>query len=275
MAKRKLSDIELEEVSLVGRAANKRKFLVCKAEKLEIGIVTDGTSEGTEVKVNGEELKEITNFYFSYSGDQNMGMGVPYVTCNYAKVVEFQDGFKRTETYWLSKGESMNAELEKALKELIGKADQVFVQKELSEEAIKAIKDALTAVNKYKADFPDDLKSAVEILAEYAASGYGYPEKKSASPQPQPQPAKKDDSVLTNSQPKPVTADEVKGLIEAMAKSQKESLDKLTQSVGEFKVRLDKVESNTAVRKGIEGQDGDDDKGGGDDKDPFPSLKID
>lgn len=51
---------------------------------------------------------------------------------------------------------------------------------ELSDKALNAIKGALKLISKYKADFPDDLKGAVGVLAKYASYGYGYPAKKKA-----------------------------------------------------------------------------------------------
>ncbi|MBA7485414.1 hypothetical protein ES707_20960 [subsurface metagenome] len=62
--------------------------------------------------------------------------------------------------------EDVEAALEK---EDIEKAEKV------PDKAMKAIKGALNILNKYKADMPDDVLSAIKTLAKYAA--YGYPAK--------------------------------------------------------------------------------------------------
>lgn len=56
--------------------------------------------------------------------------------------------------------------------------EEIAKAKELSEEAAKAIKGALSMLNKYKNDMPDDVVKAMQTLAKYAS--YGYPAKKAA-----------------------------------------------------------------------------------------------
>jgi len=89
----------------------------------------------------------------------------------------------RKKFYFLKRSQTME-ELLEILKGMFG--DDVLTaeeiekakEKELSEEASKAIKGALNILNKYKDDMPPDVKDAIKVLAKYAS--YGYPAKKSA-----------------------------------------------------------------------------------------------
>jgi hypothetical protein len=104
---RKLSDIEVEEVSLVDAAANRKKFAIIKRR---------------------HDMDELIKLLKGMMDD------------------------------------AKDEDLEKA--------------KEIPEEASKALKSALTTLNKYKGDFPGDVLDAIKILTKYASYGYGYPEKK-------------------------------------------------------------------------------------------------
>lgn len=181
---RKLKDIEVRELSLVNDPANERKFLFVKSNKkksvkLDLGITSDGTVGGTVIKLNGEDLADVENFNFNLYNSLNNGPDSP-VGCSYSKLVDGDNGFKRSETFWLSKakGISMDSELVELLKSLFG--DEVDFKKkaDIGEDALKAVKSALKTLGKYKDDFPDDLKKAIGTLAKYASDGYGYPEAK-------------------------------------------------------------------------------------------------
>lgn len=74
-------------------------------------------------------------------------------------------------------------ELKELLKDYLGEdfSEEEFEKAEkLSDKVLNALKGALNILNKYKGDFPDELKKAVGVLAKYA--GYGYPAKKSDEP---------------------------------------------------------------------------------------------
>lgn len=58
-----LTEIEVEEVSLVGAPANGRRFVFTKAADFEFNIKTDQTFDGTTVTVNGEEQKNLDSFH--------------------------------------------------------------------------------------------------------------------------------------------------------------------------------------------------------------------
>ena len=103
--KRQLKNIDIEEVSLVDRPANKRKFLLIKredGEETELTIKTDGTADGTTLSVNGGEVSDLKSFWFSLwppdEFDEGMMMGSYTVTET--------DGaeFDRETTFNLKKG---------------------------------------------------------------------------------------------------------------------------------------------------------------------------
>lgn len=132
MAKRKrrrLTDLQIEEVSFVPVPANKMPFTVIKSggeadidkafRGLSVQFDTDGTYGGTKVVVNGREVKELTNFsLMAYpkpqmdkpiseadasrvpKDDAEMGLA-----CNYtqASKAEANGGFQASYTYWLAK----------------------------------------------------------------------------------------------------------------------------------------------------------------------------
>ncbi len=179
---RELSDLEIKEVSLVDKAANKKKFLFFKAhgetdsgksktkklkKKINIVMDTDGTIGGTKISVNKEELKDLQNFsmYFYNDGQDDSRA----VSISYSKFVEADDGFSRSETFYLSKGDSgmkINEEIQKQLEAYYG--DGVAIEIDNVSEVTDIVK-ALGTVNEYRGDFPDDLKTAVRLIAKQAA----------------------------------------------------------------------------------------------------------
>jgi len=173
----------------------KRKFLIVKKDdkKISISIESDGTIKETKIILNGEEIKNLQDFHFSFykprGGEDKVLAGSP-ISCSYSKITETEDGFKHSDTFYLSKSEmevngmDMNKELKDLLdsyfdEEVSFAPEEFELEKaELSDKALNAIKGALKLIDKYKKDFPDDLKDAVGILAKYASYGYGYPAKK-------------------------------------------------------------------------------------------------
>jgi len=252
---RKLKEIEVEEISLVDAASNRKKFLIIKKElgegtgvggprqgiggakycvcpkcgysiehaqigegkskpcasikcpkcgtkmagsktkelsklkKAHISIDSDGTVKGTKILVGGEEVNDLVDFSFSFyqprSGDvEALGKNV---SCTYSKVTETEDGFKHTDHFYLSKSLEVKKgmkDLKEQLKDLLGEdfSEEEFekAQKKLDEKVVNALKGALNILNKYKGDFPDELKKAVGILAKHA--GYGNSAQKSKEP---------------------------------------------------------------------------------------------
>ena len=176
----------------------KRRFLIAKKndKKISISIESDGTIKGTKIIVSGEEIKNLQDFHFSFykprGGEGKEIAGISPISCSYSKITETEDGFKHSDTFYLSKSEmevngmDMNKELKDLLdsyfdEEVSFAPEEFELEKaELSDKALNAIKGALKLISKYKADFPDDLKGAVGVLAKYASYGYGYPAKKKA-----------------------------------------------------------------------------------------------
>ncbi|KKM48093.1 hypothetical protein LCGC14_1558000, partial [marine sediment metagenome] len=96
---RELKDIELHEVSLVDKGANKKKFLFFKQEekppagkklkkKINIVIDSDGTIGGTKIVINKDEIKGMRDFNFSFWSSDDVTKNV---SCSYSKVVETED----------------------------------------------------------------------------------------------------------------------------------------------------------------------------------------
>jgi len=173
----------------------KRRFLIAKKDdkKISISIESDGTIKGTKIIVSGEEIKNLQDFHFSFykpRGEEDKVLAGNPISCSYSKITETEDGFKHSDTFYLSKSEmevngmDMNKELKDLLdsyfdEEVSFAPEEFELEKaELSDKALNAIKGALKLISKYKADFPDDLKGAVGVLAKYASYGYGYPAKK-------------------------------------------------------------------------------------------------
>ena len=162
MAKNKkarvLTDLDLEEVSLVGKAANQRTFLfvksegdvafeVSKAKKLKIEIDSDGTANGTVVKINGDDLGKLTAFSFDlWKSLDPKEKG--NIHCSYTKVVESADGFERSETFRLAKGEhKVDEKIAKMLAEYYGTEQELITKSDA--DSVTAVVTALETINKH------------------------------------------------------------------------------------------------------------------------------
>jgi hypothetical protein len=317
---RELKDIKLKEVSFVDKPANQRSFLFFKreherivkllekAKKIKIEIESDGTANGTKVIINGDDLGELRDFNFNFwKGNDEKSP----VACSYSKVVDSEGGFKRTETFHLSKGNNvMDEKTLKALQKYLG-VDNVNFEKSDDEEALQK---AIVLITKnYKESFPQDLEKAVAVLAKCAV---GRIEEKDSIEKAgakfskdtiaklkaiisaaeslkqliETSSGKKDSTEKAENKDNPEVnkgIEELTKSIEAMKeivekKDSKEEEDnpltKLTKAVEEMSQRLQKVEKGGTLKKGIEGQDGDDDevieKGAGDNGEIlWPSFK--
>lgn len=188
---RKLREIEVQEISLVDAPSNRKKFYIVKKDdkkkqKAQISIDSDGTVKGTKILVDGEEIKSLADFNFSFympRSGEDWRQEPRNVSCSYSKITETEDGFKHTDHFYLSKSLEVNKgmkELKEQLKDYLGEdfSEEEFEKavKKLDEKVVSALKGALNILNKYKGDFPEELKKAVGVLAKHA--GYGYPAKK-------------------------------------------------------------------------------------------------
>lgn len=310
MAKRqgKLKDIHIKEVSLVDLPANKLPFLFFKREdgqqadplskqkKVKIGIESDGTVGGTKITVNGDKLGKLRSFDFSFYGADPKAT----IHASYSKETGDKDGFTRTETYYLSKGEIMDAKTLKALQKYLGTEDIDF-EKKVAEEDVA---EALTLIAKeYKDSFPEDLENAVGVIAKCAASrcevekddkddvekaGAKFNKDtlkklqavlaamealKSILPDMAGATKKSDSSDVSDE-----LAEQITQLSEAVAKldtskkdNGKSGVAELTKTLEEISERLKTVEDGGATKKSITGDDENDDepKGAGEDGKPL------
>jgi len=299
-----LQNIDVEKIALVDLPAIRRKFLIEKQDKkINISIESDTTIKGTKIIVNGEEIKNLQDFHFSfYKPRGGEASSMSPVSCSYSKITETEDGFKHSDTFFLSKSEmevnkmDMNKELKKLLDSYFDEEvsfdpeEFEFEKAKLSDKALNALKGALNLVNKYKADFPDDLKKAVGVLAKYASYGYGYPAKKSDDDKNKD--INKSGRTLSKD-----TVTKIKSVIKALNellpeedreklkksvvdddgkdadKEFKEALDEVTgiakklekrlsekdETIEKLNKRLETVEKEKGIKKSIDGQDDDDD----------------
>ena len=133
--KRKIVNLEVEEVSLVNKPANLRPFIFWKSQvdseedetttdhiekqftKLGVSINTDGTQDGTSVSVNGKALRELKHIVVSITplGSQDVAVFCEYTV---AAKGEANGGFQASRTYTLHKAEDGTmVEIGKALEE--------------------------------------------------------------------------------------------------------------------------------------------------------------
>lgn len=264
--KREITDMQIEEVSIVDAPANKQPFLffkdadgVMNAEKklenpVTIMINTDGTQENTKIMVNDEEMKEIDSFYFSYLKPRADMMDGSCIQCSYSKVVEEDGGFQRIENYWLAK----NA---------VVKADE----KEMDpDDMMMKIKEACDVIKNYEEDFPTDLKDAIEFIKS-CANGTIKPKKEAEENIETPEAEVTKENVSVENSPNVVKAEEVENVskseesndvvLKALAgitdsiNSLKDAVNKGQEVVEGIDSRLSKVEKSSNGRQSIEGQD--------------------
>jgi len=158
----RLSRIEPDEISLVDLPAIKRKFLFKKA--------ADKDKEGFLICDCGH--KEALIDFLKSASEECPNCG---------------ESLLDSATKIIFKGDHRMKKLSELLIDFIG-GDELEdediekfekAEKKMSPEAVKSLKGALNILKKFKAEFPDDVKEAINTLAKYAAYGYGYPAKKS------------------------------------------------------------------------------------------------
>lgn len=252
---RRLEDIDPNEVSIVGLPATRKKFLFFKQDMQELLDTSEDMQGDSDIekrrelnKMNlNEELQKLLNNYF----DEEVSFDPE----------EFE-----------------------------------FEKAKLSDKALNALKGALNLINKYKADFPDDLKKAVGVLAKYSSYGYGYPAKKSDDnedinksgktlskdtvgkvknvvkvfnelqsvikalnellPEEDQKKLKKSDATDGKD-----ADEEFKGALDEVtdiAKKLEKKLEEKDQTIEKLGKRLETVEKEKGIKKGIDSQDGDD-----------------
>jgi len=272
---RKMKDIHLKEVSLVDSPANLRPFLMFKREgkpgdgslsvmktNVNIEIESDGSKGGTSIIVNGDTIDNLQSFSFSiWDGSDNEAS----VNCSYSKLVESVDGFSRTETFYLTKGDNvMDPRIAKLIKSLFGDKEVKFEKSELNEATIVELEKALTTINEFKEEYPVELAKAIGLVSVHASQGYAQPVEKKVEDKPeQVELAKKikeaEDALAILKGEKSADKDEPTELqktVEALNKSMADITAKLEQKeasdqVTEIGKMLEKVSDRLKV---IEGQ---------------------
>lgn len=285
---RELKNIKLGEVSLVDKAANKRKFLFFKAEgtsdkdalsvekkKITIGIESDGTAGGTTVTIDGEKVDSLRSFDFGFWQD---GDAKSRVSCSYSKTVESEGGFQRTETYYLTKGDyQMDKKIQELLKMYFGD-DSGAIEK----AAVKAedIEKVLKTIEVYKKDFPDDLEKAVAVLARSAIWSLDVtanePVEKAGAKLSKdtisklkaiiaaaqallPKEASDDGGVNKSDEDTSELQKTIAELTDSIAKIEKESKsaekEELTKALEGLTARLVAIENSTGIKKTVDGQE--------------------
>ncbi len=294
-SKRQLADITTNEVSFVDKPANKRPFLILKRDEsvskakkvnLEVSIKTDNTVKGTKILVNGDEIKDMTGFYFSFHEPSGDYPGENVISCSYSKVVDNEDGFKHSETFYLAKGEfKMDKELLKQLTTFLGD-DMIDVNKAAlpSDEEVESVTKALECIEQYKADCPEEFIKAINAVAMSAGLRHCQQVTKADS---------KDDDAINKAGAKlsketlakvksalaalealksilpadktekseEVTSDlakKLETLVDALQvnKSEDKAEDnELTKTLKTIAERIDKIEKTTGTKKSVEGQD--------------------
>ena len=167
---KKLKDIKLSEVSFVDKPANMQNFVFFKndegiefdkeTKQVSIGIESDGTGKGTKVTINGKIVKSLTSFYFSMFGTGEYDM----VECKYSKAVGDKDGFKRSETFHLSKGDMNMEKIKELLKAYFG--EDIDIEKKVEKEKFEKALELVTET--YQEDFPEDLEKAIGVIIKSA-----------------------------------------------------------------------------------------------------------
>ena len=171
----------------------------------------------------------------------------------------------------------MNKELIEPIKQLFGDADYTVNKEEPTEDAVKALKEALATIVKYKDEYPDELLGAVKTLAKYSVK-----EEKTADVTktnvdatkvvdpvvvvPVVDPAIKVEPVI-KVDPVVELTKVVTDLKDQITKDTKDSKDQLAKDIAGLVTRLDQVEKSTGTKKSIEGQDTNSDS-----VDLFPSI---
>ena len=278
--KRKLTNMQIGEVSVVKSPANSQPFLFLKSKdkdkKVNIikldGPVTvtfksDGKEKGTSIEVNDVPLKKVDSFSLYYSKPGDEGIEGQAVSISYSRKKEEGEGFQGVETFWLTKnkGDSlMITKFVEFMKKLSGKEDYSFERKEgeLSEDATKAIQKALDTISdNYSDDAPEDLKSAIITLTEYAASAV--PVEKQVETKVDTEVAKVDtkvakeeDDEVDEKDDEKVDGDIAKDLkaLLTSVKDVKDAVDKLETSIEDIDSRLETVEKSSGARQSVKGQ---------------------
>ena len=187
MAIRKLSDPEIEEVSLVDHGANLRKFFFVKnanktdSESTEIyefnkadtdiKVESNGTVDGTTISINGKKINPI-NFYFSMYKNENETWEND-VFCDYAIEEKGEKGdFSNVKLYRLQKvaqsKEAGDVEDVKKSASLIQEYLKEVNLDHLGEDGVVNLAKSLDILADYKTLVPPDVLEALNEITSIA-----------------------------------------------------------------------------------------------------------
>jgi len=299
-----LKNIDVEELSLtIGKGANKKKYAFIKNDNINtpegivkiikadlmVTIKSDGTAEGTKIRVNGKAIEGLKDFSFNlYKSEETgkvgeFGVEIPAsgsVNCSYTLAGKEQNGFMVSNRYYLMKNDMEVKEVMKVnelVKQYFG--EDVTLKKEES----KVIEKSLEIINEYKESFPEELRDSVGVIMKSALLG----EKVETSEESTDVPKEETDvdnkeSVEKKEEKKTElsvdnVSEIVKKVMEELAPEKKESseegkvnleitkkldeiketLSKNSEGTKELKERLEKVEKIKGVKKQIDGQEDD------------------
>ena len=184
-----LKNIDIGELSLTkGKGANKKKYAFIKSDEksnenivkiikadLSVSIKSNGTAEGTKIRVNGKSIEGLKDFSFNlYEAETGVTVGefgvesAPVggsVSCSYTLKGKEKNGFMVSNRYYLMKND-MEVKEEMKVKELL---KQYFGEDvELKKEESEAIEKSLEVINEYKESFPEELKKSVGVVMKNA-----------------------------------------------------------------------------------------------------------
>lgn len=250
----RLKDIEIDEISLVDFAANRKKFLIIKNGKKNTQRLLAMQGDGGIINERVKKMKELRKLFEDYFGD----------------------GFEKEEFEKFEKVE-LKAEILKEMKDAMGLVNKY--QDDLPSE----LKEAVGILAKYASygygtteKRGDDFEKALEKALEKSGA------KLSKSTIEQVTKAIEILSKMIGLELKKKTdAEIIKEEIESLKKAiedvgkekEKTGIEKLTETIDALQKRLKTVEKNKGVKKSLDGDDGDEDSDNGSESD-WPSFDF-
>jgi len=169
-----LYDLDIEELSLVDKGANRKKFFIVKRDVEK--AIGEGAGVGRERQgVGGVRYCICPKCGYSVEHErEGEGKSKP---CTEVKCPKCGTPLQGSNS---KKLEEVNKDMEKfkkLLDEFVGEEvnPEDIEKAQIEGKALTALKSALTILNKYKTDFPDEVVKAIGVLASNA--GYPHPGK--------------------------------------------------------------------------------------------------
>jgi len=188
--KKRLRDIEINEVSWVDRPANQIPFLFWKQAdiesvdlnktdtKLDISFSTKGTPDSTKITVNGSKVDAsyFSLYYSPISGTDNISLGCEYTV---KAKGESNGGFSASRTYSLYKNVEQGKQSISEQKEFIEPdANDIETITEFLGEPVedidaplaKALSTQITLMKSYMDACPEDFLTAIKDIVKLAST---------------------------------------------------------------------------------------------------------